>query len=114
VVAVEHNGFQGSYGEILGRLSRRGRAASMYWGEVVTRLSFAEGGDVLASFEPRFVPPATSHPAVLDALRGIDLEDYRDQHAKGLIAVERFTGSVFTEEALKRIESSNTAYRLSN
>jgi Family of unknown function (DUF6461) len=114
VVAVEYNGFQGSRGEILGRLSRQGRAASMYWSEVATRLSFAESGELLASFEPRIVPPETSHPAVLDALRGIDFEDYRDKDEKGLVAVERFTGGVFTEEALKRIESSNTAYRLSN
>ena len=114
VVAVEHNGFHGTHGEILSRLSRQGRAASMYWSEVARRLSFAENGELLASFEPGFGSPATNHPAVLDVLRGIDLEDHRDKEEKGLVAVERFTGGVFTEEALRSIESSNTAYRLSD
>ena len=115
VVAVEDNGFQGSDGEILGRLSRQGRAASMFWNvNALTRLSFAEGGELLASFEPGFTDPDTDHPAVLDALRGIDFEDYRDKHEKGLVAVERFTRGVFTEEALERIKSANVAYRLPN
>ena len=113
MVAVENNGFQGSDGEILARLSRQGRAASMFWNvNAVTRLSFAEDAELLASFEPGFFDPQTNHPGVLEALRGIDFQDYRDKNEKGLVAVERFTGGILTGEALERIESSNVAYRL--
>ncbi|MBR7831847.1 hypothetical protein KDL01_01160 [Actinospica durhamensis] len=115
VLAVEDNGFQGADSEIVRKLSRQGRAASMYWNvNALTCLTLAEGGRLLESFEPGFAGYESDHPATVEALRGIDFEDYRDKHEKGLVAVERFTGHVFTEEALERITSQDVVYRLPN
>jgi hypothetical protein len=52
VLAVEYNGFQGADQAVLRRASAGGRAG-MFWNvNALTRLSFAEGGQMLASFEP--------------------------------------------------------------
>lgn len=112
VLAVEYNGWQGAQGPVLRLASARGRAASMYWNvNALTSLSFARGGEVLASFEP---PPATrpGDPDVLAALDGLELEDYHDRVAKGLVAVERFTGRGLRAEDVGRIEASGVAYRI--
>jgi hypothetical protein len=111
VLAVEFNGFQGSYAPLLRRASAGGRAASMYWNvNAVTRLSLAEGGRLLASFEPPAV--VDSDPAVAEALAGLDFEDYRNKEGKGLVAVQRFTGRGITEGDLALIKDADIAYRI--
>lgn len=111
VIAVEYNGYQGSYGPVLRRASENGRAASMFWNvNAVTRLSFAEHGELLASFEPPNVPDDI--PAIDDAIAGLNFADYRDKEGKGLVAVRRFTGHGFTAEDLARIEAAGVAFRI--
>jgi hypothetical protein len=88
----------------------------MFWNvNGVTRLSFAEDGRLLASFEPGFadVPDAgPGGPAVAAALAGLDFADYRDETGKGLVAVERFTGRGITAEDLRLIEAADVAFRI--
>lgn len=111
VVAVEDNGFRGSHQDILEAVSRRGRAASMYWNvNAVSRLSLAEGGELLAAFEPGLEDPQVNAPVTLPYLKDLDLDDYRDKIAKCLVAVERFTGYAVRAEDLDRIESRGSAY----
>jgi hypothetical protein len=78
----------------------------------VTRLSFAEGGRLLASFEPQFEAVADAGPAVAVALAGLDFDDYRDKTGKGLAAAERFAGRGITAEDLRRIEAADIAFRI--
>jgi hypothetical protein len=109
VLAVEPNGWQASERPVLYGLSRRGRAASMYWNLGRSRLSFAESGQVLASFEPGWEPvPAEA----ADLVAGMDLEDHRGTSQKGLAAVERFTGIRLREEDLAAIDTADVAYRI--
>jgi hypothetical protein len=112
VVAVEYNGFQASFGPVLSRASARDRAASMFWNvNAVTRLSFAEGGRVLATFEPP--SDVDAGPEVAAALAGLDFADYRHSKiGKGLVAVQRFTGRGITAEDLARIEAADVAFRI--
>jgi hypothetical protein len=111
VLAVEDNGFQGTDGAVLRRASAGGRAASMFWNvNAMTRLSFAEGGQVLASFEPPEGINAGS--AVGAALEGLDFHDYRNKEGKGLVAVERFTGRGITEQDLEQIHAADIAFRI--
>jgi Family of unknown function (DUF6461) len=113
VLAVEYNGWQGAQEPVLLRASAGGRAASMYWNvNAVTRLSFAEGGRLLASFEPPYEDVIDAGPAVAAALAGLDFDDYRDKTGKGLAAVERFTGRGITAEDLRRIEAADIAFRI--
>ncbi|MEU7785148.1 DUF6461 domain-containing protein [Amycolatopsis sp. NPDC049159] len=112
VLVIEENGYLGSHEEVLTAVSRTGRAASMFWNvNAVTRLSFARGGEVLASFEPGLGEPAAD-PEVTAALAGLDLADYRDLDEKGLVAVERFTGRGLHAEDLEDIERAGVAYRI--
>jgi hypothetical protein len=114
VFVVELNGYVGAQETPLVRASAGGRAASMFWNvNALTRLSFAEGGRMLASFEPPEEGMA-DEPAVAEALAGIDFEDYRHTYAKGLAAVARFTGHGLTEERLDRIMNSDVAYRITD
>ena len=111
VLAVEYNGFQGADEDVLRRASAGGRAASMFWNvNALTRLSFADGGRVLASFEPG--EDTDAGPAVAAALDGLDFEDYRDTGGKGLVAVQRFTGHGITAGDLERIEAADVAFRI--
>lgn len=115
VLAVEINGFQGSDQDVLCRASASGRAASMFWNvNALARLSFAEGGQLLAAFEPGLESSeeAEAVPSVAAALDDLDFDDYRDTTAKGLVAVERFTGRGFTPQDLERIEEADIAYRI--
>ena len=80
---------------------------------VTARMSidpFAEGGHVLASFEPP--EDINAGPAVAAALDGLDFDDYRDEEGKGLAAVQRFTGSGITAQDLDRIEAADIAFRI--
>jgi len=114
VVAVEENGYFGSHESVLTAASRAGRAASMFWNvNAVTRLSFARGGEVLASFEPGLGEPSADDE-VTAALAGLDFEDYRDGNEKGLVAVERFTGRGLYPEDLEDIDRLGVAYRISD
>jgi hypothetical protein len=111
VLAVEYNGFQGTDGTVLCRASAGGRAASMFWNiNAMTRLSFAKGGQVLASFEPP--EGINAGPAVEAALDGLDFDDYRNKEGKGLVAVERFTGRGLTAQDLDRIQTADIAFRI--
>ncbi len=113
VFVVEFNGFQGSLKPPLARASAGGRAASMYWNvNGLTRLSFAERGRVLASFEP-LVGNLDIEPPIAEAIAGIDFADYRDKTEKGLVAVERFTGHGITAEQLDRIIATDVAFETS-
>lgn len=117
VLAVEYNGFRGSDEDVLRRLSASGRAASMYWNvNALSRLSFAQDGEVLAAFEPGIEPSdeAQAVPAVAAALRGLDFDDYRDKTGKGLVAVQRFTGRGITAQDLERIEAADIAFRIAS
>ncbi len=111
VLAVEYNGFQGTDGTVLCRASAGGRAASMFWNiNAMTRLSFAEGGQVLASFEPP--EGINAGPAVEAALDGLYFDDYRNKEGKGLVAVERFTGRGITAQDLDQIQTADIAFRI--
>jgi hypothetical protein len=111
VLAVEYNGFQGMDGAVLRRASAGGRAASMFWNvNAMTWLSFAEGGQVLASFEPP--EGINAGPAVGAALDGLDFDDYRNKEGKGLVAVERFTGRGITARDLDQIQTADIAFRI--
>jgi hypothetical protein len=111
VLAIEYNGFQGSNEAVMRRASARGRAASMFWNvNAMTRLSFAEDGQLLASFEPP--EDVDAGPAVAAALDGLDFDDYRNKTAKGLVTVQRFTGRGITARDLDQIEAADTAFRI--
>ncbi|WP_194818627.1 DUF6461 domain-containing protein [Nocardia sp. XZ_19_385] len=108
VIAVEYNGYQGSLGPELRALSRGTRAASLYWNvNGHTRLSFATDGRVLAAVE---LGTAQTDPVLEPLLRDLDFADYRDHIAKGLVAVERFTGCGFTEADLARMETARIGF----
>lgn len=114
VVAVEDNGWEGSTGPGLEALSRSGRAASVFWNvNAGGRLSFAQNGRLLASFEPGFGTDPDVPPEVAEALQGIDFEDYRDRVPKELAAILRFTGATFRKEDLERIEATDLVYPIS-
>ncbi|WP_218826903.1 DUF6461 domain-containing protein [Actinomadura meyerae] len=112
VVAVEYNGWQGSTQPVLARASTGGRAASMYWNvDAMTRLSFAEHGDVLLSEEP--FGPLDAPPSVAGTLAGLDFADHhRGTSLMGLVAVQRFTGHGITADDLARIEAADIAFRI--
>lgn len=112
VLAVEYNGYQGAQAPVLRGASRWGRAASWYWNvNALTRLSFAEGGELLAAFEPwgaEFDVPQ----AVAAALDGLDFGELGRRTGKGLVAVERFTGRGITADDLAHIEAAGIGYRI--
>ena len=112
VLAVEFNGWQGSTEEVLSRASAGGRAASMYWNvNALTRLSFAEHGQVLLSEEP--FDDLEAPPAVAPALAGLDFGDHRrGKPLMGMLAVQRFTGHGITAEDLARIEDADIGFRI--
>ncbi|GAA1657236.1 DUF6461 domain-containing protein [Actinoplanes couchii] len=111
VVVVEFNGYYGSRAPVLQAASGRGRAASMFWNvNAVTRLSFAERGELLAGFEP--MGGESAPPKVAECLAGIDFGELGDRTEKGLVAVERFTGHVFTADELAAIEAAGSGYRV--
>ncbi|MCA2208117.1 DUF6461 domain-containing protein [Nocardia rosealba] len=108
VLAVEYNGYQGSHVPELRALSRGTRAASLYWNvNGVTRLSFADDGRIVAAFE---LGEPQNDPALEPILRDLDFDDYGHRIAKGLVALERFTGSGFGEGDLARIESTGIGF----
>ncbi len=111
VLAVEDNGFQGAQAQVLRALSRRGRAASMFWNvNALTRLSLAEHGRIVASFEPGLDRAAEIAPAALPYLEGLDLTDHRNKIEKCLVAVERSTGHPVRPVDVERIEAGGVAY----
>ncbi|MEO3772098.1 DUF6461 domain-containing protein [Micromonospora sp. B9E7] len=111
VLVVEDNGFRGTDAAVLRIASTGGRAASMFWNvNAVTRLSFAEAGQLLAAFEP------WGHdeypPEVAAALVGLDFAEPGDRAEKGLVAVTRFTGRGITAADLTRIRAAGIGYRI--
>jgi len=112
VLAVEFNGWQGSTEPVLARASAGGRAASMNWNvNAVTRLSFAEHGEVLLSEEPG--EHLGAPPPVAGTLADLDFADHhRSRKAMGLVAVQRFTGHGITAEDLARIEAAGVGFRI--
>ncbi|ASF07006.1 hypothetical protein NBRGN_072_00090 [Nocardia brasiliensis NBRC 14402] len=108
VLAVEYNGYQGSRGPELRALSRGTRAASLYWNvNGLTQLSFAADGRIVAAFE---LGEQQRDRTLEPILRDLDFDDYRNRIAKGLVAVERFTGSAFTESDLARVASAGIGF----
>jgi hypothetical protein len=114
VLAVEFNGYQGSMEPVPSRSSLHGRTASMFWNvNGVTRLSFAEAGQLLAQFEPigdLTALPALARPEIATAIADLDFTDPIDHTGKGLVAVERFTGRAMTAEDLDQIQTTGIAY----
>ena len=111
VLAVEYNGYEGSHEPVLRAASARGRAASMFWNvKSMTRLSFAERGRLLTSFEPW--GDIEAEPAVAAVLTGLDFDQPGDRRSKGLVAVERFTGRGIAAEDLARIETAGIGFRI--
>ncbi|MFF5234381.1 DUF6461 domain-containing protein [Dactylosporangium sp. NPDC000521] len=112
VLVVEDNGYRGSNAAVLCAASASGRAASMFWNvNAVTRLSFAEGGQLLASFEP-WGRDETVPPKVAAVLAGLDFAEPGDRTEKGLVAVERFTGRGITADDLTLILEAGVGYRV--
>ncbi|MEU8796715.1 DUF6461 domain-containing protein [Spirillospora sp. NPDC048819] len=112
VLAVEYNGWQGSTEPVLTRASAGGRTASMYWNvNAVTRLSFAEHGEVLFAAEP--FGDLDAPPQITAALAGLDFADHhRRTNMMGLLAVQRFTGHGMTAEDLARMEAADIGFRI--
>ncbi|MEV1319931.1 DUF6461 domain-containing protein [Micromonospora arborensis] len=111
VLVVEDNGFRGTDATVLRNASTGGRAASMFWNvNALTRLSFAEAGQLLAAFEPwgREEHP----PEIAAALLGLDFAEPGDRNEKGLVAVTRFTGRGITAADLTRIRAAGIGYRI--
>ncbi|MBL7252988.1 DUF6461 domain-containing protein [Paractinoplanes lichenicola] len=107
-LVVEENGYQGSRAEVLRAVSTGGRAASMFWNvNALTRLSFAEAGEVISSSEPfgrLDVPPEVA---------GLDFGTPGGRTELGLVAVERFTGHAIAEADVTRLYDAGVGYRLS-
>ncbi|MGW6930543.1 DUF6461 domain-containing protein [Lentzea sp. NPDC054927] len=100
-VVVECNNYVGSQREVLERLSRNGKAASLFWNvNAVRRLSFARDGQLISSEEPWEEADFGDDPEVAAALDGLDFDDWRHTNAKGITAVTRFTGRVLPEDDL--------------
>jgi hypothetical protein len=111
VIVVESTGFQGTDRRVLERASANGRAASFHQNaKGMTTLSFAEGGEVLVSYEPFGPPGEDAGPAVAAALDGLDFADVRDHGEKCLFAIERFTGRGITPADLEQIQSADVGY----
>jgi hypothetical protein len=112
VLAVEYNGWQGSTTPVLTRASAGGRAASMFWNvNAMTRLSYAEHGEVLLSVEP--FDDLDAPPQITATLAGLDFADHhRGKWLMGLVAVQRFTGHGITAEDLARIEAADIGFRI--
>ncbi|HVV08543.1 DUF6461 domain-containing protein [Amycolatopsis sp.] len=109
VIAVEFNGFQGANARVLRALSENGRAASMFWNvNALTRLSLAAEGEIVAAFEPGM----QETPDIGELAIDLELADYHDRVAKGLVVVERFTGRGFTREDLRQLEEFDVAYEI--
>jgi Family of unknown function (DUF6461) len=114
VLVVEFNGFVGSRSEVLAAASTGGRAASMFWSvNADTRLSFAEGGRLLASFE-YLDEDDDLPPEIRSVLAGLDFDDPNEHIGKRLVAVERFTGRGISEADLTRIEAAKVGYRITD
>jgi len=54
-----------------------------------------------------------THPAVLALFEGLDIHDYQDKVARGLVVIERFTGCTVTEDHVSQMEAMTVGYRLS-
>ncbi len=99
VVVFEENGYQGTRDGVLAAVSRRGRAASAFWNaNALTALSFARGGEVLASFEPG--PCPSDDPEVRAAFDAVDLDDPRHLEAKLVTVAALFAGHGATADDL--------------
>ena len=111
ILVIEPGDFRGSEKAVLEALSHNGRAASMFWNvNAVTTLSVAENGELLDAFEGW---DEATHPAVLALFQGLDLHDYQDKVARGLVVIERFTGCTVTEDLVLQMEAMPAGYRLS-
>lgn len=112
VLVVEDNGFRGTDETVLRAASAGGRAASMFWNvNADTRLSFAEGGRLLASFEP-WGREEQYPPEVTAALAGLDFAEHGSRTEKGLVAIEQFTGRGITAADLTQIREAGVGYRV--
>ncbi|WP_225726145.1 MULTISPECIES: DUF6461 domain-containing protein [unclassified Nocardia] len=110
VLAVEDNGFRGSTEAVLRRLSRKGKAASMFWNvDAMSYLGLAENGRILAYFEPGD-PEGQTNPELAEVFDGLDFTHRIE--AKGLTAIARFVGHTITEDDLTRTFAPGVGYRI--
>jgi hypothetical protein len=113
VVAVELNGYQGSRGEVLARLSTLGLAASIFWNvEDDNAFTYASDGEVADGVDMYDAedPEEVDLPPDLMALF---VQAADDEHpmmwAVGLAMVEQFTGVAIPREA---VSASSTFYAI--
>jgi hypothetical protein len=108
VIAVEHNGFQGSLPEVLTAASSEGRAASMFWNvNDDNAFSCAAEGEMLASvdmYDAEDPEDTDELPEALTPLFAAAGDRDADLHAVGLAMVEEFTGIRVTPEHLASME----------
>jgi hypothetical protein len=50
---------------------------------------------------------------VLDLFEGLDIYDYEDKVARGLVLIEQFTGCTVTEDLVSQMEAMTVGYRVS-
>jgi hypothetical protein len=106
VLAVEENGFQAADGDRMKALSRKGKAASIYWNVNANfRLIFAEHGELVYEADSAY---EASPPGMAD----LDFNDFRNRNTKGVAAVARFAGRGITEADLAAIYAADQAYLL--
>lgn len=92
VVLVEDNGWEGVRPEVLARLSKPGKAASVFWNvEGLLMLACARRGKVIASVDLTDPDGAEELPTTLRRLWERDL-DAQEPLAAAMALVERFTG----------------------
>ena len=106
VLAVEFNGFQGSLGEVIQRLSTDGLAASMFWNvNDDNAFSCARDGQLIASVDMYDAEDGDEIdlPEELRDLFELAADEDADLHAVGVAMVERFTGVAVPEDAIASI-----------
>lgn len=104
VVAVELNGFQGSLENVLGRLSRLGPTASIFWNvNDDNAFSCAREGKIVATVDMYDAedPDDVELPADLMPLFVTADDDGVSMWAVGAAMVEAFTAVPFTREAIE-------------
>jgi hypothetical protein len=106
VLAVEENGFQAAGSNRMKALSRKGKAASIYWNVNANfQLTFAEHGELVYSAD-------SAGKANPPGMGDLDFNDFRHRNIIGVAAVARFAGRGITEADLAAIYAADQAYLL--
>ncbi|BBG00865.1 MULTISPECIES: DUF6461 domain-containing protein [Pseudonocardia] len=115
VLAFEDNGWQGSAGPTLRRVSAAGRAASVFWNvNAVQALSFAEHGRVLSSTTDYGWRPIETggNRVVAETVAGLDFSDWKTQREQALVAAAWFTGRLIERADVEAILNADRAHRI--